>query len=297
MAEEKKKRRTFKPRPAKDVTEDSRRSRFLKQDGKPRAAKDVKPGSARERLAKGPTKKSGVSGTSTETRRFSDVKKSRGPFGQLTLRKENMPAKVEKPKRGIVKYEEPRRGVTQYKPAKVEAPKAGTPKGAGGGIGGTIARGVYRTVGGPAVMLVSMTQPAGEGSDKPTGPLMKGGKLPGYKYLDENRGGPKSRQGSSVPSMAKKGGPEKRQGSSSPSAASDADKKRKADEFRAKLQGQRPDGKAKAVVKPPAKSAAKATDKPKFKGNWVNAAPTEMQARGGARIRRPNLLDFLRKKK
>lgn len=290
MAEEKKKRRTFKSRPAKDVTDDSRRSRFLKQDGKPRAAKDVKPGSSRERMAKGPTKKSGVSGTSSDARRFSDVKKSKGPFGQLTVRKENVPAKVEKPKRGVVKYEEPKRGVTKYNPAKAEAPKAGAPK--GGGIGGTIARGVFRTVGGPAVMLASMTQPAGEGSDKPNGPLMKGGKLPGYKYLDEKRGGgPERRQGPSAPSMAKKGGPEKRQGASSPSVASDPDKKRKAAEFRAKLQGQRPGGKA------PVKAAPKAPAKPKFKGNWVGAAPTEMQARGGARIRRPNLLDFLRKKK
>lgn len=287
MAKEKK-RKTFKSRPAKDVTEDSRRSRFLKQDGKPRAAKDVKPGSSRERLAKGPTKKAGVSGTSTEARRFSDVKKSRGPFGQLTLRKENMPAKVEQPKRGVVKYEEPKRGITKYKPAKVEVPKAAG--GAGGGIGGTIARGAFRTVGGPAVMLVSMTQPAGEGSDKPTGPLMKGGKLPGYKYLDEKRGGgPERRQGPSAPSMDKKGGLEK-------PVKVDADKKRKADEFRAKLQGQRPGGKApvKAAPKAPVKAAPA---KPKFKGNWVGAAPTEMQARGGARIRRPNLLDFLRKKK
>ena len=284
MAEEKKKRRTFKSRPAKDVTDDSRRSRFLKQDGKPRAAKDVKPGSARERLAKGPTKRSGVSGTSSDTRRFSDIKKSRGPFGQLTVRKENIPAKMGEPKRGIVKYEEPKRGVTKYSPAKVETPKAGS-----GGVGGKIARGVFRGVGGPAVMLVSMTQPVGEGSDKPTGPLMKGGKLPGYKYLDEKRGG----------------GPERRQGASAPSVARKVEAP-KPSEFRKKnLEANKAAGKAgtvpgttrKAAPKAPPKAAPKAPAKPKFKGNWVGAAPTEMQARGGARIRRPNLLDFLRKKK
>lgn len=37
--------------------------------------------------------------------------------------------------------------------------------------------------------------------------------------------------------------------------------------------------------------------KPAFKGNWTGAAATEMQKRGGAKIKRPNLLSLFRKKK
>ena len=58
--------------------------------------------------------------------------------------------------------------------------------------------------------------------------------------------------------------------------------------FKDKLQGQRPGGK-----KPAAKPAAKVG----FKGNWVGAAPTEMQKRGGARIKRPNLLSYIKQKR
>lgn len=64
---------------------------------------------------------------------------------------------------------------------------------AGTSMAGTIAKGLWRGVGGPAAMLVSMTTEAGRDSDKPSGPLMKG-----------NRGGgPRSRQGSSSASMAR----------------------------------------------------------------------------------------------
>jgi hypothetical protein len=38
---------------------------------------------------------------------------------------------------------------------------------------------------GPVGALIGMTTPAGEGSDKPSGPLMRGGKQPGYKYADD----------------------------------------------------------------------------------------------------------------
>ena len=58
--------------------------------------------------------------------------------------------------------------------------------------------------------------------------------------------------------------------------------------FKDKLQGQRP-GKKKPVVK--------AAAKPAFKGNWVGAAPTEMQKRGGAKIKKANLMGYLKKKR
>ena len=39
-----------------------------------------------------------------------------------------------------------------------------------------------------------------------------------------------------------------------------------------------------------------APKKPVFKGNWVGAAPTAMQARGGARIKRSSFADLLKRK-
>lgn len=58
-------------------------------------------------------------------------------------------------------------------------------------------------------------------------------------------------------------------------------KRRAAAEFRKKAQGQK-------------KVEAPKAERPKFRGNWVGAKPTEMQARGGRRIKRANLLDFLK---
>jgi hypothetical protein len=45
------------------------------------------------------------------------------------------------------------------------------------------------------------------------------------------------------------------------------------------------------------KSTAKAPKAPSFKGNWTGATPTEMQKRGGQRIKRPNLLSLFRGKR
>lgn len=42
---------------------------------------------------------------------------------------------------------------------------------------------------------------------------------------------------------------------------------------------------AAAAPKPKAKPAMPATSKSNFKGNWKGAAPSEMQARGGARLK------------
>ena len=150
------------PRAAKDEKKGGARAKFLEEAKarKPRPAKDVKPGSLREKSLKRPDK-SGVSGTSTEARRIADAKKSRGPFGQLTVRKDTSPAKVEEPKRGIVKYEEPKRGVVKYE----------GPKPSAGGMIGTglraLAPAAWRAVGGPVTTLIAQTKPAGEGSDKP----------------------------------------------------------------------------------------------------------------------------------
>ena len=287
-----------KPLAAKDIKPGDMRQTIAEGRRKVGPAKDVKPGSAREKALKGNSPKKPASGGLTSSRRLSDVKKSRGPFGQLTVRKDNLPAVKKEPSRAIVKrgegavkkYEAPKTGVQKY-----EAPKAG---GSQGGVGGRIARGIgsraLLTAGfllDPSTFDYKGGGKAGEGSDKPSGPLMKGGKLPGYKYVDEKT----DRLVSPAKVYAPKGGggPERRQGSESPSLKREAPK---AAEFKKKNL----DANKKAGKKPdkaPAKATPKAAEpkKPGFKGNWVGAAPTEMQKRGGAKIKRKSFADLFKK--
>jgi hypothetical protein len=58
----------------------------------------------------------------------------------------------------------------------------------------------------------------------------------------------------------------------------------------AKSQAPRPKARPSAQPEPKAKA-------PAFKGNWVGAAPSEMQKRGGRKIKKPNLLSLLKGKK
>lgn len=137
---------------------------------------------------------------------------------------------------------------------------------------------------GPLGYLVGMTTPAGEGSDKPSGPLMRGGRQPGYKYLEEQT---VSREGKSdMPERVIKveNYPETAKPRPRPSSE-------KVKAFKDKMQGRKPN------AKPAAKPAAKKPERPSFRGNWVGATPSEMQKRGGARIKRPgNVMSFLRGK-
>lgn len=293
MAEKK-----VKPRAAKDIKPSDARQTILEGRKKVGPAKDVKPGSAREKAAKGKTAKKPASGGLTSERRFSDVKKSRGPFGQLTVRKDNLPAVKAEPGKSVAKYEEPKRSIVKAKPrnlARYEAQgrgvaKIGGPKvSASGAARSILSRGAL-TAGlilDPSTFDYKGGGKAGEGSDKPSGPLMKGGELPGYTYLPD-----KKRDG---------GGPEKRQGSGSPSMASpkvDREVPKKAAEFRKKnldankKAGKKPDKAPDVKREAPKASAPK---KPGFKGNWVGAAPTEMQKRGGAKIKRKSFADLFKK--
>lgn len=68
------------------------------------------------------------------------------------------------------------------------------------GVAGGIARGVGR-IAGPAGALIGMTQPAGEGSDRPSGPLMGGTKSRGPG------GGPLSAPARTEPSRSDSRGP------------------------------------------------------------------------------------------
>lgn len=70
------------------------------------------------------------------------------------------------------------------------------------------------------------------------------------------------------------------------------------DKMKKQLQGRKSDKKVTSIS-PYQQGTGRVTmpDRPKFKGNWVGATPTEMQKRGGAKIKRPNLLDLLRKRR
>lgn len=155
-----------------------------------------------------------------------------------------------------------------------------------GGVGGKIARGLFRGVGGPATMLVSMTTPTGDGrEDKPSGPLMRGGRQPGYKYREEQ----------SVAREGKGDMPERvikvENYPEAPKPRPRPQRSEKTESFKAKMQGRKPG------AKPEAKPSVKKPERPSFRGNWVGATPSEMQKRGGARIKRPgNIMSFLRKR-
>lgn len=141
------------------------------------------------------------SGTFTSARRIGDVKKSRGPFGALVKRPDNLPKAAGGGSRGVQRFGQG---------AKLDSGKSRivglSPLGkaaVGAGVAGGAGTAAYLTR-------------AKEGSAA-------------------DRGfGPKSRQGSSAPSMAKKGGPEKRQGSSSPAMAKPPVPKAKPDRGKSK---------------------------------------------------------------
>lgn len=72
---------------------------------------------------------------------------------------------------------------------------------------------------------------------------------------------------------------------------------KKADDFRKKQQGMTAGTTTAATEQASNASAPAIAKKPAFKGNWTGAGATEMQKRGGAKIKRPNLLSLFRKKK
>lgn len=212
-----------------------------------RARKDAKPGSGTlsERVKKAAKK-------APEKRGLPAIRKENLP----AVRKENLPA-VRKENLPAVRKEN--------LPARIESKPAAKPRTFGMGAAGRLL--------GPAGALFAMTTPAGEGSDKPSGPLMRGNSL---RYEDQsvNRAGK-----GDLPKPAAR----------PPIPKARPTNKAKAAEFKAKMQGRK-----KVAAKPAAKPAAQRVA---FKGNWVGAAPTEMQKRGGRRIQRPNLIDFLKSKR
>lgn len=138
---------------------------------------------------------------------------------------------------------------------------------------------------GPAGFLVGMTTPAGEGSDKPTGPLMRGGKQPGYKYRETQA---VDRSGKGDREVAREVKVDRAAPKPKARSAGGMTEAKRAAEFRKKAQGQ------KKVEAP--KAAAPKAERPKFRGNWIGATPTSMQARAGQKPKRKSFSDLFRSK-
>lgn len=145
---------------------------------------------------------------------------------------------------------------------------------------------------GPVGALVSMTGPAGTGSDKPSGPLMKG---------TFGSGGRRSagRKASEI-SPDRKGDSPLKQTSTSEMKG---DRQAAVSGKNIPKPKPRPERKAeKSVPKPrPERKAEKKVEKKverkaKFKGNWTGAAPTAMQKRGGRKVKNSSLVSYLRSK-
>lgn len=215
--------------------------------------------------------------------------------------KRGVPAKIEKPRGNANKANPPKeirlkgeggtgRALkdTKFKPiplgdrpkalpAPKAAPRTFNPAGAAGRLLG------------PAGFLVGMTTPTGDGQeDKPSGPLMRGGRQPGYKYrgtqtvnrsekkdLPERIVGMRGGQGV-VPYNTSK---DSKFGGTLPKSTPPKPKLRPERKAERKAEPRKVERKAERKTKPSAQRVA-------FKGNWVGAAPTQMQKRGGARIKR-----------
>lgn len=141
---------------------------------------------------------------------------------------------------------------------------------------------------GPAGFLVGMTEPAGSPEESATirrdrsyGPLMRGGRQPGYTYRDSQT---VDRSGKGDYASGKGD----REVKAAPKPTARPARSEKAAEFRKKMQGRAAEKKAVPARKP--------IQRVSFKGNWVGAAPTAMQKRGGQAIKRPNLMSFLKGK-
>lgn len=132
---------------------------------------------------------------------------------------------------------------------------------------------------GPAGFLVGMTTPAGSPEESSTirrdrsyGPLMRGN-APRSQTVDLSGKGDRAvTRETKVDRAAPK--PKAR-------PAGGMTEAKRAAEFRKKAQGQK-------------KVEAPKAERPKFRGNWVGAAPTPMQARAGQKIKRKSFSDLFR---
>lgn len=165
------------------------------------------------------------------------------------------------------------------RPLRIGGPKGSAPSAVGRNIAGTIAKGAWRWAGGPAAALVGMTQPVDEGGDKPTGKVMKGNASVG--------GGRRVAAGTPTAAYEPKASSPKLSRNPADSWTPPSKSKPVAPKAAAApIPKAKPAAPKAAAPIPKAKPAApKAAPKSGFSGNWIGAAPTEMQKRGGARTK------------
>lgn len=254
----------------------------------PAPAKDLKPGDSRSSYLK---------------------RASNNPVGDFlkeAQKARQLPVVTEQPKkvRGNPNMARPskviKQGYTPGSASRAVVPYQGAAKRGIAAAAGIALRTAVRYAG-PVGALVGMTTEVGAGSDKPSGPLFSPSKnraagkgnpkaVNPYKVAAAG-GGPRSRQGSSSPSMAANSVASNSYFKDVPSYKG-AKAKSTVEDFKEKnlAANQKVGKKDKPAV--PVKRKA-----PAFKGNWTGAAPTEMQKRGGQKSMRPNLLDLIRNKK
>lgn len=286
---------------------------------KPRPAKDMKEGDLRKKYAEGRkvTSNKGPSGTLQEKMQEARTRPYKGAKGGAVT-------KVEKPRMtgrqysgDTIKMKGPQRGVDTFRPVPLSDKKLaleGPVKAAVRSVGSAVAKGAaltasfalspstfsYRTGG-------AAQAPAPQKGEK----LMRGMTQVGYgsKTSSADYGyTPKAKKKDIVGNNPNRGlGTPKAGGTGNPKTVNPY----KAPISMAGGGVNKPETKAKAPIpkaKPkkseaftgaqtPKKKASVSAKAPAFKGNWVGATPTEMQKRGGAKIKRPNLLDLLRKRR
>lgn len=322
-----------KKAPAKDLKPGDIRSQYTYKNESPQqSARDLKASDMRQKFAEGPKQSRAAADLKPGDSRSSYLKKKAAPkasSGTLTERmgeaknrpNKGLPARTGQPQkvRGNPNMARPskviKQGYTPGSASRAVVPYQGAAKRGIAAAAGTLARGAAvatvlpSLIINPAFMSYKTGGEAGPGSAKPSGPLFspsknraagKGNPKAVNPYKTAAGGGPRSRQGSSSPSMAAKSVASNSYFKEVPSykgtkapismAGGGVNKIDTAkDKMKRQQQGRKPD-------KPAAPVKRKA---PAFKGNWTGAAPTEMQKRGGQKIMRPkgNLLDLIRNKK
>lgn len=273
-----------KARPAKDLKQGDIRSQYtFKNESPQQSARDLKASDLRQKYAEGPKQSRPAADLKAGDSRASYLKKAK--------------AKPYQPAPRAPKYAKP---IGPQRPASAGSVAAKTT--AGSVVRKTLGRaiGAVGAIVDPSFMSYKTDGQAGPGSDKPVQSLKKkyaqpiGPERPkiGSRRVYTSPVGPFKPTG---------GGPERRQGSSSPSMGV-----KRSDFYFGDIPSYKSTTQKTAVVtkpkvkpkvKPKAETGKGAEKKVKFKGNWVGAAPTEMQARGGARIKRPNLLSWMKNRR
>lgn len=233
---------------------------------KPATPKKTSASGPKKTSASGPKSRQQPSGTFTSrvdamrkrprTQRESEV------FGPVAIRRTTEPTKYQRPGGAVTKYERP---------------------------GGAVARPQASN----AADKRDLMTVRGGGSDKgrivgisPTGKMILGGAAAGAAGYAAY----KARAGKTAAETAEgkgdKGVVNRREGGGGMTASAKTDRGgSKAQSFKGKMQGRNWKGGAKPAPKVERKAEGRKPEKRKigFKGNWVGAAPTAMQARGGVR--------------